>query len=196
EGKTSSSTVTFSKSRTKKYFEKLSKTVDKMSEDPSKASVKFTMVSKNYVLDFCCKSGKIKYIAYINEDDISMGLGIYIDSNSMTLLDLGSKQKIVSPIEEGEGDVDISESVGSITDFGISDKTKGKLFKFKYNDKGYYYEVFTNDNGETVGCVFDTKLNPVMLVDDTGYYTVKITTSVKSSDVKVPSGYEEIEMDY
>lgn len=196
EGKTSSSTVTFSKSRTKKYFDKLSKSVAKMGEDPSKASLKLSLVSKDYVLDFCLKGSKIKYIAYMNEEDISMGLGIYIDSKNMTLLDLSSKQMIVSPITEDEGSIDISETVGSVTEFNISDNAKGKLFKFKYNGKGYYYEVFTNKDGETLGCVFDTKLNPVMLVDESGYYSVKITTSVKSSDVKVPSGYEELELDY
>ncbi|MGN1415637.1 MAG: hypothetical protein ACI4XF_02260 [Oscillospiraceae bacterium] len=196
EGKTSKSTVTFSKSRTKKYFDKLYKSVDKMAEDPSKASISISMVSSDSVISIAMKGDKAKYIVYMEEEDISMGLGIYQDSKNITLLDLSSKEKMTTPVTSDDESVDMVSTAGSVADLNIKDSTKGKLFKFKYNDKGYYYEVFTNEDGQTIGCVFDTKLNPVMMMDDTGYYTVKITTSVKSSSVTVPSGYEEIDLGY
>lgn len=196
EEKTPKNSVKFGKSRTKSYFNKLTKKIQNMNADEISFSV--SMVSKDEVASIAMKGEKAKLIAYSNIDDMSFGYGIYMDTKNITTVFLDTKEKMTSPLTDDyfTGDTDITSSVESVADFNIADSTKGKLFKFKYNNKGYYYEVFETEDGESFGYVFDTKLNLVMMMDDTGYYSVKITTSVKNSDVTVPDYYTEMELDY
>lgn len=195
EGKSSKSAVTYSKSRTKYFFDKLYKNAAKMSEDPSKASLSVTLVSKDQVVSMAVKGKKTKTVMYMDVDGSSVGMAIYQDAETSYLLDLAAKQMISY---ENESEEDFTSAIVSTAedaaDLGIKDSQKGKLFKFKYNNKGYYYEVFETSDGSTMGCVFDTKLNLVMMVEDSSAYSVKITTSVKTSDVTVPDGYEEMDL--
>ena len=122
-------------------------------------------------------------------------MALYQDAETAYLLNISTKEMISY---ESESEEDLSSAVVSTAedaaDLGIKDSQKGKLFKFKYKDKGYYYEVFETSDGSTIGCVFDTKLNLVMMVEDSIIYSVKITTSVKSSDLAVPDDYEEMDL--
>lgn len=197
EGKKPKYSVTFEKSRTKYYFSKLYKNAVKMSEDPSTAELSVSMVSADSVVSTAIKNGKSKCIIYMNQSGMPVASGFYSDSENITILDLAGKLKSVMPVDsENSGDLfSIDTVMGDIDTAGISDSTKGKLFKFKYNGKGYYYEVFKKSDGKTVGCVFNTKLEPVMFVDDTDCYSVKITTSVKDSDVDVPEGYTGLDLE-
>lgn len=195
DGKSSKSAVTYSKSRTKRFFDKLYKNASKMSEDPSKASMSVTLVSKDQVVSMAVKGNKSKTVMYMDVDGSSIGMALYQDAETAYLLDISTKEMISY---ESESEEDLSSAVVSTAedaaDLGIKDSQKGKLFKFKYKDKGYYYEVFETSDGSTIGCVFDTKLNLVMMVEDSIIYSVKITTSVKSSDLAVPDDYEEMDL--
>lgn len=196
DGKKSKSSVSFGKSRTKKFIEKYSKNAEKMAADPSTASISLSMVSADEVVCLAMKGDKMKTVIYMNSDDVSMGIAMYMDSNTSTILDLAEKQKVTMPNSSEENTMDFDNTTEALTGFDIKDSQKGKLFKFKYKDKGYYYEVFETEDGEKMGFVFDTKQNLVMMADDTSIVSVKISTSVKNSEMTVPDGYTEVELDY
>ena len=183
--------VSYGKSRTKNFFTKMDKAAN--AENPN---VSIALIKDDTIVASAAKGDKVKVVMYSASEEMSLSLAVYADSKTMTMIGPETKMKITQEIPEG---TDSSEAAGAdvaglISDFGISDSTKGKLFKFTNNGKNYVYEEFENDDGSKLGMLFDSSNKPIAMLDDTGAYCCTFSTSVKDSAFKVPSGYTEMEM--
>lgn len=184
--------IRFGKSRTKSFFNKLQKAAN--SKEPN---FSLSLVSKDTITAVASKGDKAKVVMYMPGDDMNIGMAIYADSKSMTVVSPDTKLKMTTEIPEG---TDASEATGTdfdamFSDFGIQDDTKGKVFKFKNGEKNYVYEEFESETGSKLGVLFDSSNKPLAMMDDTGVYCCTFSTSVKDSAFTVPSGYSELQMD-
>ena len=183
--------VTYGKSRTKSFLNKLEKAAN--AKEPN---VSIALISKDTVIASAVKGNKAKVVMYMPSGDMNVSLAIYTDSKTMTMLSPETKMKITQEIPEG---TDSAEAAGAdisgiLSDSGITDSTKGKVFKFTNNGKNYVYEEFETAEGGKMGVLFDSSNKPIAMLDDTGVYCCTFSTSVKDSAFKVPSGYAEMEM--
>lgn len=194
--KEATNTVSFGKSRTKKFYENQLKAFN--SEEPQFLA---NIIDKDNIVSVAYKGKKIKAVVY--ED--GTGVAIYADPDKMTLLSVADKQKITMPMTEDIGYEDmIDEMVGTFTtfdnddymtdDLGVTDKTKGKLFKFKSNDKIYYYEEFEGSETGKFGFLFNSKGNPIAMSADGLSACFNISFKVSDSEFDIPKGYDEIDM--
>ncbi len=193
--KETKNTVTFAKSRTKKFLDKQIKAVK--SDDPSFG---VDIATKDVILSVAYKGKKMKMVVY--ED--GTGLGMYFNSKNITMLSVEDKTKITLPVTEDLGYDDImDEMLGKFMNFdsddyyadlGIAENAKGKIFKFKSNDKIYYYEEFESAEYNKYGYLFDEKGNPLAMIGDDLVACFKISYSLKNSYFTVPDGYKEIDI--
>lgn len=191
--KTSKSTVTFGKSRTKKFYEKQVKALN--ADEPQFA---LNLVTKDELISVAYKGRKIKMVVYTEGE----GVALYMTPKQMTILSVGDKQKVTMDMPK---DVKYDELVDEMLeqyanfdndtyfaeDLGISDNAKGKYFKFSSGDKTYYYEEFETDQG-TAGFLFDSKGNPLAMNADGMAACFQIKYTVKDSEFTVPSGYKTV----
>lgn len=193
--KESKSTVTFSKSRLKKFYEKQIEAID--SKNPQFA---VNIVTKDEIVSVAYKGRKIKIVAYLEKE----GMAIYMTPDEMTVLSVSDKEKMSMPITEDIGYDDlVDEMLNSYASFdndtyfaedlGISDNAKGKLFKLKSGEKTYYYEEFSTDSYDKIGFLFDANGNPLAMTDGEMAACFNISYKVKDSEFTVPKGYTEIE---
>lgn len=196
--KEAANTISFGKSRTKKFYE------DQIVQfDNKNPQFVVNIIDKETIFSVAFKDKKIKTVAY--EDDTA--IAIYMDSKNMTLLSVGDKQKITMPMTEDIGYEDaLDEMMDEFTyfdndsymteDLGVTDKTKGKLFKFKSNDKIYYYEEFEGSKAGTIGFLFDSNDKPLAILSDDGSaFCFNISFKVKDSEFDIPSGYTAVSLD-
>lgn len=184
--------IRFGKSRTKSFFSKLQKAAN--SDEPN---FSFALISKDTITAIACKGDKSKIVMYMPGDDMNIGMAMYTDSKTMTIVSPDTKMKITTEIPEG---TDTSNATGTdidsmFADFGINDDTKGKVFKFKNGDKNYVYEEFESESAGKLGVLFDSSNKPLAMMDDTGVYCFTFSASVKDSAFKVPSDYAELQLD-
>lgn len=193
--KDAKSTVTFGKSRTKKFYEKQLTAFN--AKDPQFA---LNMATKDEIMSVVYKGRKIKIVVYTEDE----GIAIYMNSKNMTMLSVSDKQKLTMPIP---ADVDYDDLVDEMLedyadfdndsyfadDLGIADNAKGKLFKFKSGDKTYYYEQFETDYEGDIGFLFDANGNPLAMNADGDAICFQIKYTVKDSEFTVPKGYTEID---
>lgn len=191
--KSTKNTVTFSKSRTKKFYEKQVDALD--AKNPQFA---VSMITSDQIVHVAFKNRKLKAVIYTEKE----GMAIYMDSKNMTILSVADKQKVTAPIP---ADVDYDDLVDEMLesyagfdndsyfaeDLGISDNTKGKIFKFTSGENTYYYEEFKTDNAGTIGFLFDAKGNPLAMNADGEAVCFQIKYTVKDSEFTVPKGYKE-----
>ncbi|MDE7304034.1 MAG: hypothetical protein K2N60_12015 [Oscillospiraceae bacterium] len=195
--KEAKNTIAFGKSRTKKFYESQLESFD--AKDP-----KFVVniIDKENILSIACKGKKIKTVEYINGE----GTGIYIDNKNMTLLSVGDKVRITMPLTKEFAYDELNEMMGEVLAFdnnkymtdvlGVTDKTKGKLFKFTSNEKTYYYEEFEGSKAGRFGYLFDSKGNTLATVNGEGTAVcVSISFSVKDSEFNIPKEYKDIPLD-
>lgn len=184
--KDSKSTVTYSKSRTKKFLDRLFKESDKDSPE-----LALGLTTKNNFLYFACKGNdKLKIVTYVDDEATVM----YVADGNVTMLDPESKTKVET---ESEG-LNLAGFAGIMTenfDFDISENEKGKIFKLKSNDKIYYYEEFECDEYDHVGFIFTEKGTPIAMMVDDEYYCIKYSLNVKDSEFDVPKGYKTVDFD-
>ncbi|MDE5741143.1 MAG: hypothetical protein K2H90_01685, partial [Oscillospiraceae bacterium] len=186
--KDAKNTVTFGKSRTKKFYEKQ---MDAFNEnDPQFA---LNMITKDEMVSVVYKGRKIKMVVYTEES----GIAIYMNSKEMTMLSVSDKQKLKMPIPD---DVNYDDLIDDMLDsyakldndafmaedLGIADNEKGKLFKFKSGDNIYYYEQFETENEGDVGFLFDSKGNPLAMNADGLAACFQIKYTVKDYEFTVP----------
>lgn len=192
--KSTKNTVTFSKSRTKKFYEKQLKTLN--AKEPQFA---LNLITKDELVSVAYKGRKIKMVVYTDGE----GIAIYMTPKEMTMLSVGDKQKVTMDIpKELNYDELVDEMLDEYANFdndsyyadelGISDNAKGKIFKFKSGENTYYYEEFETDSG-TVGFLFDSKGNPLAMNADGMAACFQIKYTVKDSEFTVPSGYKNVD---
>lgn len=192
--KDTKNTVTFGKSRTKKFYEKQLTAFN--AKDPQFA---VHMITKDELISVAYKGRKIKIVVYTEGEGIAM----YMTQKSMTMLSVEDKQKVTMDMPK---DVNYDDLVDEMLEeyanwdndsyyadeLGISDNAKGKLFKFKSGENTYYYEEFETDQG-TVGFLFDSKGNPLAMNSDGTAICFQIKYTVKDSEFTVPSGYKSVD---
>lgn len=185
-------TVTYGKSRTKKFIEKYYGELKSQ-----KPEIKVDLINKEMILSVAIKGGKMKMVVYAEDE----GYGIYMDSKSFSMLSASDKEMLTVTMPE---DYDYDELMDSVGDFDmddyvpapeISDNAKGRIFKFKNGDNTYVYEEFSYEDSDVFGILFDSKGNPLACIDDEISACFKVSYSVKDSEFKLPSGYKEIDFD-
>lgn len=194
--KTSKNTVTFSKSRTKKFFDKYVKAAG--ADEPQYA---IHFISKELIMSVAQKGNKMKTVVYLSDGEDSLGMAMYITPKELALLDPSSKEKMTMPIDD---DIDYDDLKDELLDLdldidsffseslGISDNSKGKYFKIKSGEKIYYYEEFSVDGGK-IGFLMDANGNPLAMTDGGTSACFSISYTVKNSEFTVPKGYTEVD---
>lgn len=196
--KEAKNTVTFSKSRTKKFFDKYVKATG--ADEPQYA---IHFISKEMIMSVAQKDSKMKVVVYLDgiEDMDSISIAMYITSKEFALLDPSSKEKMTVPIDDDIDyddlkdemlDIDIESDSFFSESLGISENAKGKYFKLKSGENVYYYEEFSVDGGK-IGFLMDANGNPLAVTDGETSACFNISYTVKNSEFTVPSGYTEVD---
>lgn len=184
-------TVSYKKSHTKKFIDKLNAAVT--SEKPEYT---YEISDRHEILYLSRKNEKIKsvfHLALLYDCDDYI---IYADGDSATVFYTEDKTKAKVPKKEIEDElVDIS-SEGLFFD-DIS--KKGKYFKFKNGGKTYYYEEFainespsSTSRASYLGFLFDGDGNVLAAVmSDTAYY-MSFKTTADDSEFTPPKGYTTV----
>ncbi|MCM1380543.1 MAG: hypothetical protein NC192_01290 [Muribaculaceae bacterium] len=192
--KTSKNTISYSKSRTKKFSDKLSKA---MNADEPQYSL--TVLNKNAILSYTQKGNKIKTVAYAED----FGIATYITPKEIAVLDPVEKEKLSMTLTD---DIDYDELMDEILDeyvwadifsffedLGVADNEKGKYFKLKSGDNTYYYEEFTIDDYGKIGFLFNSNGSPLAMMNGDISSCITLSYKVKDSEFTVPEGYAEID---
>ncbi|MDE6595765.1 MAG: hypothetical protein K2K44_07135 [Oscillospiraceae bacterium] len=182
--KDSKNTVTYDKSRMKKFTDKFTKAANAKNPELS-----LSLIDKESIIYMAVKdnNGKVVICMY------GMGLAFYSDGKKMSYLSVEDKI-MTDDIEDDSTGADIAASIADEFDFGISENAKGKIFKFKSEEKIYYYEEFENDY-YVVGMLFNENGSPLAIVADDEVYCISFKTSVDDSEFKIPKGYKDIDID-
>lgn len=193
--KEAKNTVSFGKSRTKKFYESQLEAFN--AKDPQFI---VNIIDKENIVSAAFKDKKTKMVVYTEGN----GVAIYIDPKNITMLSVGDKQKITMPMTDDIGYDDlIDEMTGEFLTFdndsymtdelGVTNKTKGKLFKFTSNEKTYYYEEFEGSKAGKFGFLFNSSGNPLAVVADDMVMCFSVSFSVKDSEFSIPKGYTEMQ---
>lgn len=196
-GKDAKNTVKFSKSKTKKFIDKMTSQLDLLGKKDCQLSI--SIITKDSVVATAIKGSKIKNVIYTDDSGIAM----LITPEAFSIITFADKKKAVVPIPE-DADFDelmdnafeeaLSNVDGDMFDSGIAENAKGKSFKFKSGEKTYYYEEFETDYGK-LGYLFDSNGNPIAMTDGKNSACLKISYTVKDSAFTVPKGYTEVGLD-
>lgn len=195
--KETKSTVAYSKSRTKKFLDKLSKAAN--AENPTYS---FGLIEKNGFVNYVFKDGSIKLISLVDGEVNTM----YATENAMTLLSVKNKTKVSVSGKSYKKEIKKlaaeqiqkrTAEVADIFDLDIAENAKGKIFKFKNDDKIYYYEEFESDNSyfTNIGFVFTEKGTPVTMVMNNTSFCISFKTTVDDSEFDIPKGYKTVDID-
>lgn len=193
----SSKTISFSKSKTKKFYEDQVKKIS-----PKKPQYSMDLINSDAVVSVAVKTDKMKIVMYMKEGKDEVSLAMYVDKKNMTMLSPAKKKKLTIPLPDGT-DVNslMEESLGSFDndvymseDLGIADNAKGKYVKFTSDNKTYYYEEFKTKNGK-VGFLFNSKGKPLAITTGDVSLCLNFSYTVADSAVTVPKGYTEASED-
>lgn len=182
--KDTENTVTYDKSRMKKFTDRFVKAAS--ADDPQ---FSFSLIDKNAIIYFAVKGDDCK--AVICFDDL-MGIALYTDGKKSTFLSVGDKIKATE--DEGSDGKEAASLLAEDFDFGVSENAKGKIFKIKSEEKIYYYEEFEGDY-YNVGMLFSEKGNPLAIVTGGEVYCISFKTSVDDSEFDIPKGYKTVDYD-
>lgn len=188
--KEAKNTISFGKSKTKKFIKKFS---TKMLYKKDEFSLE--MSDKNNIILFAKKGSKLK-IVECGENYNCYSMAFFTDGKSSTALSLESKTKAKVP----DG-IDPPYTISDITTDDLDmpdDNTAGKYFKFKSGGKIYYYEEFTikeNFYEDTVGILFDENGDTLAMLMDDDVYCVFFKTTVDDSEFEIPKGYKTVDYD-
>ncbi|MDE5576549.1 MAG: hypothetical protein K2J11_04100 [Oscillospiraceae bacterium] len=196
--KEAKNTIAFGKSRTKKFYE--SQTKVSGSDDPQFI---INIIDKETIFSIAVKgkenSKNIKMVAYSDGE----GSAIYSNSKNVTLLSVGYKQKLTVPMSENIGYDELFDEMAEglffnndnyMIELGVTDKTKGKTFKFTSNEKTYYYEEFEGSVAGKFGFLFNSSGKPIAAVSGDTAMCFNISFSVKDSEFSIPKGYTDISL--
>lgn len=186
KAKESKNTVVFSKSRTKKFFDRYNKAIA-----AKKPEFSMEMCDKNSFEYIACKGAKAKYVFYA-EDGYAYDCEVaFSDGKTQTALSLENKTK--ATVKDDGSLFDMESADPDIID---ADQ-KGKLFKFKSGGKVYYYEEFIINSAldEAYGLLFNEDGDPLAAVLDNSVYCVRFKTKVDDSEFNIPKGYKTVDPD-
>lgn len=186
KAKESKNTVVFSKSRTKKFFDRYNKAVA-----AKKPEFSMEMSDKNSFEYIACKGAKAKYVFYAEDSSVSYCEVAFSDGKTQTALSLENKTKTTVKADESLFDLKSAES-----DI-IDANQKGKFFKFKSGGKVYYYEEFIINSAldEAYGLLFNENGEPLAAILDNSVYCVCFKTKVDDSEFNIPKGYKTVDPD-
>lgn len=195
-GAASSKKIAYSKSKTKRFYEKMAKA-------QSSKLVQFTesYINENMMI---CRSvkgdGKKKIVLYMNDyDGGEVGTALYAADKYITLVYANQKVKLTAPIfgqnDPGAslfGNFDIDSFMAE--EVGISDNAKGRVITFRSDGRNYCYEEFDRD-GSNVGMLFDSNGSPLAMIDGDIAMCYSVSFNVNDAEFTVPAGYTEAESD-
>lgn len=193
-GKETDKTVSYKKSRSKKFLDKFNKAVT--SEKPE-----YTLETsdRHNILYVALKDGKIKAIYHDNYyyNHSCYSEIIYADGDNAVFFSVESKTKAKLPKDGADDTIAYSISEGLSFD-DINDI--GKYFKFKSGGKIYYYEEFGVDESPAspnqpsyLGFLFDESGNVLAGVYDDEAYYMSFKTSADDVDFAHPKGYKTVD---
>lgn len=181
--KKSKNTISYEKSRMKKFSDKFSKAASAKNPEFSLA-----LIDKESIIYLAVKGNNNKMVLCM----YNMGIASYSDGKTMTLLSVEDKIKVSETVENDKDDNFASELADEF-DFGISENAKGRFFKFKSEEKIYYYEEFDTDY-YVVGMLFNEKGSPLAIVVDDEVYCISFKTTVDDSEFDIPKGYKNVDI--
>lgn len=193
--KESKNTVTFSKSRTKKFLDKQIKATK--SDDPQTS---VSLINKDVLVSIAYKGGNMKMVVAEGE----IGFAFYISPKKMTMLSIPDKKKTTVAVTADMGYDELIDEMNQsfmnfdsdnyYADLGIAENAKGKLFKLTSGDKTYYYEEFKSADYNKFGFLFTEKGTPVAIIGDDLIACFTLSTNVKDSEFTLPKGYKETDI--
>lgn len=188
--KDSKTTVTYSKSRTKKLMDKLAKAAEKDTPQFS-----YSTVSKDYILHVAVKGDKFKAVVYTG----IAGMAYSGNSSKITFLDINDKEKCTLKISDlnvvaGYDDFTAAEFVKSAAKMfylDIESDYKAEVMKFTSGGKTYYYEKFN----DYLGFLFNE--SGTALAANINGDVVCLTVSYKVDDkaFDIPTGYKNADFE-
>lgn len=194
--KDTTKTVTYSKSRTKKFLDKYEKNTDK-----DELQFALNISDKNSIISITIKGDKYKAAVY----DGGMGMLYCGDAKNITFLDINNKQKCSLTTAEAlkntgldypdDYDVpnEIAKEASEILDLDIDSNEKGKLFKFISGEKTYYYEKFEEHSYSSVGFLFNENGNVIAANIDGDIVCMNVSYKVKDSEFNIPKDYNDVD---
>lgn len=189
--KDTSKTVQYSKSKTKKFLDKLEKASE---SDEPQFVVK--LINKDEIASAAVKGDKFKATGYIDGE----GMAYCGDSKKITLLDPNDKEKCSLTLDEASkkgiwvpSAGEVAQSGMALFGFDISKNTKGKLFKFKSGEKTYYYEEFNESNYGGMGFLFSENGNILAMTNKGDSFCVSVSYKVKDSVFDIPKDYKDVD---
>ncbi|MDE6745379.1 MAG: hypothetical protein K2J72_01935 [Oscillospiraceae bacterium] len=186
--KEAKNTVTYSKSRTKELIDKID---TKLSKDGAEFS--FYLIDKESILAAARKDDKFKVVMFT--DDASFNIAIYADKTTDTTLVIEDKLKLSDKAYYDYTPEYSYLALAEILDPDVKDDAKGKLFKFKSEDKIYYYEEFESSVFGPMRYLFSEKGTPLAIGVADGFFCMSLSYTVDDSEFKIPEEYKEADID-
>lgn len=195
--KKAQNTVSYGKSRTKKFLDKLQK--ESTAENPEYI---FGFINSDRMMCYAFKENSFKGVSLIDGECTVL----YISNKELALISTDKKTKTSYKATDDETEEfnniaseyvsKYSEQTAETFDFDIAKNAKGKLFKFKSDEKIYYYEEFDTDSYYgNVGFVFTEKGTPIAMYLNDLTFCVSFKTTVDDSEFKIPKGYKTVDAD-
>lgn len=189
--KKTSKTISYSKSKTKEFFDKYN-----TAREENKP-LSYSLVDEDIIMSIAYSDSDFKSVSF-GED---MTFAVYANTKELSVLDIESKEKASVPVnkeffqEFQETAIDKAMML-DIIGFGRDYNKNGKYFKFKSNDKIYYYEKFENDiYNSDIGFLFNENGKLLALGTGSGAFCVSISYNIDDSDFKIPDGYKTVDYD-
>lgn len=195
--KETKNTVAYSKSRTKKFLDRLQKEAN--AENPEYI---FGLIDSDSMMCYVFAENSFKGVSLIDgECNI-----LYLNDNAMTVISTVKKTKASLKLDKDETEEfneitseyadEYSDDVAETFGFDIAENAKGKIFKFRSDEKIYYYEEFDTDSYYgNIGMVFTEKGTPIALYINDIAFCVTFKTKVDDSEFDIPKGYKTIDFD-
>lgn len=195
--KETKNTVAYSKSRTKKFLDRLQK--EATAENPEYI---FGLIDSDSMLCYVFAENSFKGVSLIDGDCNIL----YLSNNTLTLISTVNKTKTYSKMDKDETEefnkiasnyaAEYSEQTAETFGFDISENAKGKIFKFRSDEKIYYYEEFDTDSYYgNIGLIFTEKGTPIALYLNDSAFCLSFKTTVDESEFDIPKGYKTVDYD-
>lgn len=195
--KDAKNTVKYDKSRTKKFLDRLQR--EAAAETPEYI---FGLIDSDSMMCYAFGKNSFKNVSLMKGESSAL----YLNDNAMTLVSAGKKTKASLSVNDDETE-DFNEIVAEYTeestkdtadtfDFDIAENAKGKIFKFKSDEKIYYYEEFETDGDfRYIGFLFTEKGTPLAFCFNGTALCMTFKTKVEDSEFDIPKGYKTVDYD-
>lgn len=193
--KKASKTVTYSKSRTKKFLDRFEKNTGS-----NKPQFALNIMNKETIISLTIKDEQYKALVYDNPD----GMAYCGDLKNITFFDINNKKKCSLTTDEALKNTGLllpdgfdiptalaEEASRMFYEIDIDDGEKGKYFKFTSDEKTYYYEEFEYGRyGKSAGFLFNKSGNVIAANIDGDTVCMNVSYKVSNSAFDIPKGYK------